>query len=163
MLNEAGFAATVSTDVFTDAWALYEPATLLVTPAIVSCAAVASATEQVAVPRVIVTVPAAPAAEVTVQVPKLLVRATVGETASVIVTTLPAVDPVAVQDVKPAPSVTVGLAGIVYPAAGNVAVIVFPAFRAPFALVSKVTFQFVRALAACECASNEMFHGVLTI
>src|SRR5690348_9031837 len=64
--------------------------------------------------------------------------------ASVTVTVVPDVDPVAVQLVKPAPSVTVGIAGIVKPPL-KTTVIVPPAASAPAALVLNVSVQSERA------------------
>jgi len=65
--------------------------------------------------------------------------------ASVTVTVDPEVDPVAVQLVKPVPSVTVGVAGIVNPPL-KTTVIVPPAASAPAELVLKVSVQSERAL-----------------
>ena len=68
--------------------------------------------------------------------------------ASVTVAVVPEPVAVAVQLVKPLPSVTVGTAGTVKPA-GKTIVIVSPAFIAPVELVVKPSVQFAVADGAC--------------
>jgi len=68
--------------------------------------------------------------------------------ASVTVTVVPDVEPVAVQLVKPAPSVIVGVAGIVKPALKTI-VIVAPLLSAPAELVVNDSVQSERAAPVC--------------
>jgi hypothetical protein len=82
--------------------------------------------------------------------------------ASVTVTVDPDVDPVAVQLVKPVPSVIVGVAGIVKPGL-NTSVIVPPAARVPAELVLKVSVQSERAAAVCGEPEKLTFVGAFEI
>jgi hypothetical protein len=78
--------------------------------------------------------------------------------ASVTVTVVPEVDPVAVQLVKPVPSVIVGVAGMVKPPL-NTTVIVPPAASAPAELVLNVSVQSERAPAVCGAPAKVTFVG----
>jgi len=80
--------------------------------------------------------------------------------ASVTVTVVPVVDPVAVQLVNPAPSVIVGVAGIVKPEL-KTTVIVPPAASAPAELVLNDSVQSERAPPVCGEPAKLMFVGVL--
>jgi hypothetical protein len=78
--------------------------------------------------------------------------------ASVTVTVEPAVTPVAVQFENPAPSVIVGVAGIVKPELKTI-VIVAPLLSAPAALVLNVSVQSERAEPVCGEPEKLMFVG----
>jgi hypothetical protein len=82
--------------------------------------------------------------------------------ASVTVTVVPDVAPVAVQLVTPAPSVIVGVAGIVKPELKMI-VIVPPALSAPPELVLNDSVQSERAPPVCGEPAKLMFVGALEI
>ena len=80
--------------------------------------------------------------------------------ASVTVTVVPDVEPVAVQLVKPAPSVIVGVAGMVNPELKAI-VIVAPVVNAPAELVLNDSVQSERAPPVCGEPAKLTFVGAL--